>query len=346
MNPDPVQRLGQHHPLRTFLLTFGLIVGLAIWLQLKVLPAVRGLEHAVQQQNQRLDRIEDSLALLHYSNLPNKSSERAILDYLRYWSDQLARYGYNRAMEPGIQAKLDLATKALKAIGKRAYPEVEKAFVAALDLGEDQEEYRELLLDVAAALDKKEAADLAYEVLANPGMRSDLRNHAARTLLHLDSMRAGLLLKDIVLNESHKGMIKPQPPYLNADPKKLPPGIVARPFPGFFNNIEYLLQSSYPGKEDVLLTVLQQPGHNVSTYSTVIEGLRGLKSKRGARLFQRYFESGGPEISVPLTRSKMAYAIIEILGKEACPWLRKAYTREKNARVRANLQSLLRDYCR
>ncbi len=346
MNPDSETRPGPPPPLRIFLLTFAVILALAAFVQIQVLPAVRGLHESVREQNQRLDRIEDSLALLHYSNLPDKSSETAILDYVRYWSDQLSKHGYNRAMEPGIQAKLDLATRALKALGTPAYAAVEAAFVGALKEGDEQEAYRELLMDIAAEINKDEAKILAHEVLANPGMRSDLRNHAARTLLKLDSMDAGLLLKEIILSESHTGMVKPSPIYLNKGFTKLPPGITPGRFRGFFNNINYLMESSFAGKEDVLLTVLQQDGHDNATYSAVVEGLRTEKSKRGAELFQRYFHSSNPEMQNPMLRSKMAYAIVEIQGKKACPWMKKAYALEKSNRVRKNLASLIRDYCR
>ena len=345
MNPDTEHPTGPRHPLRAFLITFGLILGIFGYVHFEILPAVRGLDQRVAEQNRRLESIEDSVALLHFSNLPTKSSEQAILDFIAYWSDQLAKYGYNRAMEPGIQAKLDLATNALEALGKPAYAAVEQAFLEALPKGREQEAHRELLMDVAADLDPKEAADLCYEVLANPGMRSDLRNHAARVLLRLDPDRAGLLLKEIILSEAEKGMVRPQPIYLNQDPRKLPSGIVARDkFPGFSNNINYLLQSNYPHKEDVLLTVLQQDWHDPSTYSAVIEGLRGMKSERGAEFFKRYFYSGIK--AMQMARSKMAYSIIEILGKDACGWLREAYTREKDSRVRTSLGSLIRDYCR
>lgn len=346
MNPDTARQPGLQHPLRSFVLTFGLILGLFAYVQFQFLPAVRGLDERLSEQNRRLEDIENKLSLLHFSNLPTKSSQEAILAHLKFWSDQLAKYGYNRAMEPGIQAKMDIATQALKALGKPSYAAVEKAFVDALVAGDEQQSHRELLLDIAAELDKDEAADLCYEVLANPGQRSDMRNHAARTLLKLDPDRAGLLLKEIILSEAHTGMVRPQPVYLNQVAKKLPPGIIPRTFLGFFNNIHYLLQSNYPHKEDVLLTVLQQDWHNISTYAAVVEGLRGMKSKRAAELFQRYFDSGPADMQAPTVRSKMAYSIVEILGKDACTWLRNAYTREKNSQVRNNLGSLIRDYCR
>ncbi|MEZ5989809.1 MAG: hypothetical protein R3F30_11930 [Planctomycetota bacterium] len=292
-------------PALTFLAAFAVVAGLLAWAQLVLLPRMRSVEAAFAEQGRRLEAIEESLALLHFTREPDKDSLHAILDYIEYWAGKLAESGQDLVLYPKLEERLALGTKALRAYGPDAFQALQRRFVAALSEGSAKNGLKAKLLELAKDVDRGQAEELAVEVLTNPSMPSFLRNAAARELLVLDRTKAGDLLREILLYESHKGLRKPDAPYLRQDFHRLPAGMAAQSYMGYWNNVMYYLQSDNPQKEDTLLALLLQPYHNVSTYGAILNGLQQLKSRRAVPYLKQLFDDPVGDLGKPSMRMKM-----------------------------------------
>ena len=106
------------------------------------------------------------------------------------------------------------------------------------------------------------------------------------------------------------------------------------------------MRSSYPGKEDTLLSVLRQAYHDGPTYVAAITGLRKLESTRATELLKSIFAKELSGRDLPQIRRKALRTLVDLEGAKLCSWLKDRKTREVDPTTKTVLTRLIRENCR
>ncbi|MFQ5506670.1 MAG: HEAT repeat domain-containing protein [Planctomycetota bacterium] len=326
-------------PFYVYLLVILSVFGFGSYQQGVVLPEMRRQTRVFEGVSERLDRIEESLALLHFKGDPDGKPLGGILAHLKYWAGQLAEYGSSSVERPIIQKKIRRGVKALLAVGDRAIPTLREAFFAKENSTREANEFRRQLLFAMKDLGSGEAQKLATELLEDFRTPSMLRVVAAHLLLGIDSRRAGEILMKILLRESPFGprQITTEREHWDYRPAS---------FPGYQNLVSYFLQSSYPGKADVLLSILERPTNDVVTLNTIVGGLQELASKSAIEPLKRVFRGTQLVHRDPTFRRNCLIALTELAGPSICPWLVERYAEETDPNIQHLFRSLIANNCR
>ena len=186
-------------------------------------------------------------------------------------------------------------------------------------------------------VDKVRGQRLAERCLRREvAVSSRMRILAADELLAIDGRLAGEILKRVLTTEYHRGSRPPLP----GEP------VQPQEDPGFYNFVIRFLQSSYPGKESVLLELAYSTQQDLMTLTEVVGGLATQKSKEAVPRIQELFETRNRHpFSSPLFRRRCAQALVEIQGQDACPYLREQFLKEDDETVKRVLESLIKQNC-
>ena len=323
-----------------YLVFLGVFVGLGLLIQQSLMPAIRDQQKTLADVAKRLDRIEDSMALLHFRDDPTGKPVDAILEHVRFWSGQDEQFGGSIVEKPVIERQMQLGVRALRSLGPSAYDAVERAFFE-VESDHAKTQFRKRLLSVLVKLDPVRAKQLLVSQLTTPARASQIRTKAGQLLIELDPTLAGAKLRSVILNETYKGVRHTLP-----TPGSDNPIIERHPYPGFYNLISLYLRSSDNAKVDVLLVVLNTEGHDIATLQQVVTGLIEAKNKIAIKPLKKLFSH--PRSSNeqnPMLRQKLARAVMELGGGDECGWLRKQFENEANSSVRRTLGQLLKAHC-
>lgn len=330
----------QSSPLAIFLLCFVLFGALGAYLHWGLLPEVRRHNATLESVDRRLAGIEESLALAHFSRDPDKEPIPAVLAHLKFWCDREDQYGSSLIERPILLRNMKLAMNALRRSGAPAFDQLEDAFYKTAG-DKQQTQFRKRLLRVMKDLDKDRARELAASVLSTPGTDPEVRIVGGEVLLALDPALAGDKLRNVILQETARGVRHVMP-----TSNGLHPGLKFRGFPGFFNLINLYLKSRNEAKEDVLLTVLRTEGHSTATLLAALEGLtaKGTKSSI-THLKNLYDEPATTEHRNVYVRQRMVRTIVSLEGTKACGWLVEQLTKSGQPAVQRVIKQLLKSKC-
>ncbi|MCB9890695.1 MAG: HEAT repeat domain-containing protein [Planctomycetes bacterium] len=338
----PTNSTVRTNPIPVFLASLAVFAGIGAWLHWRLLPALDAQTERLRGIEQRLDRIENSVELLHFGRDPEGWPVEAVLGYLETWAEREQQYGSSILEQPVLEEHIGRGVAALRAIGPSAYDQVERRFV---DIARDpkQTPYAKRLLRVLAQLDPQKCRDFLVAQLTDVGMHSPIRTCAGELLQGIDAELAGAKIRQILLTENYRGSRHGIPTGTTKTG-----GVPVRGYPGFASLVNLYLRSHDSGKSDTLLVVLRTPGHDVATYQGAVDGLIEAKDPESVETIRKIFE-GGPETTLEqrnaLLRRKLARAVAEIQGTLACPWLREMFARETDEAVRMHLGQLLQQWC-
>ena len=339
---------GNSRPILAFVLGLAVLSLVGSYVHLLLLPALRKQRDALQSIGGRLDRIEESMSLFHFSRNPEGQPIDAILEHIEFWTEEEGRSGGNVLERSNIRKKLEMGKKALLALGAQSYPRIVEAFFDPKNAKRNRFQHRNVLLTLATEVDPERGEDLCYRLLLTPGALSGVRVLAARKLLVMDAQRAGIALRKVILAERSQGQPTSNLPYIEeGEPRALPKGASSgHYFSGFATLISYFMRSSYPGKEDTLLSVLRQAYHDGPTYVAAITGLRKLESTRATELLKSIFAKELSGRDLPQIRRKALRTLVDLEGAKLCSWLKDRKTREVDPTTKTVLTRLIRENCR
>jgi hypothetical protein len=166
-----------------------------------------------------------------------------------------------------------------------------------------------------------------------------LRWKAADLLLRIDQPRAQLLLRQILLTESARGVDPDRAAAHNVP--MLDPAAVA--VTGFHNFVLHYLRSGDPETEETLLQVLQRPTDDVVTLQEVIEALGARKSARAVKRIEAIYSAPPGASENPLFLCKCLEALAAIRGEAARPFLEEELGKVTNEIVAKRISALLQD---
>lgn len=334
--------MGKSTPLIVFCASFAVLLLLGIVVRWELLPELRTYRKALEGVGERLDRIEEYLALEHFSREPGGRPVEAVLEHLRFWSDREEEYGSSIVEQPILQEKIRLAMTALKKLGAPAYQAVVDEFQQTAS-DPKQREYRKRLLKVLRELDPRRAKELCSRLLGTSGRDPQIRTEAAQILLDLDPVSAGAKIRHVILNESYRG---PRHRLPTGEARDLPPGLKFSGYPGFFNLVNIYLRSRDQEKVEVLLLLLRTDGHDIATLQAAIQGLEEKKAISALPRMKDMFEHPKTvQQSNTYVRRRLAHAVVRIAGTDACPWLKEMFAQESDGAVRRVLSQLLKAHC-
>ena len=317
-----------------FVLATALAAGGAALLRFSLLPEIARQRAAQDALSTEVARLADAVQALRFEK-PAGNTLGTILEHLKYWSGKMEQYGNSVVEKPRIEAHIKEGMEALAGLGANATGAIEETFLAN---STTDDELRWRLLKVLCQLDKARGQKLAERCLRRQvSVTPRLRVLAADELLALDGRQAGEVLKQVLTTEYHRSTRPPLP----GEP------LQPREDPGFYNFVIRFLQSSYPGKEGVLLELLHATHQDLMTLNEVVGGLAAQKSRDAVPKIQEYFEARDRHpFSSPLFRRRCAQALVEILGQDACPYLREQFVAETDETVKRVRENLVKQNCR
>lgn len=332
--------MAKSNPVPIFLLSLVVFAGLGAWLHWRLDPMLDSHRESLNRISARLDRIEDSVELLHFGRDPEGWPVEAVLGYLETWANREQQYGNSLLEQPVLEERIGRGLAALRALGRPAYAAVEKRY---LELGKDAERlpYRKRLLEVLTDLDPNKTRDFLIAQMTDVGAPSQLRTKAGSLLLRVDPDIAGAKLRQILLTENYRGA-------RHAAPGS--GGATIAGYPGFSNLVNLYLRSRDAGKSDTLLVLLRTKGHDIATYQAAVDGLIEAKDPESVETIKALFDNTTAsektnEQRNALLRRKLARAVVEIEGRVACPWLQAQFANEGDGAVQSFLSQLLKQWC-
>mgnify|MGYP001232409364 CR=1 FL=1 len=332
--------MAKSNPLPAFLASLALFAVIGAWLHWRFLPAIDAQTARLAEVNERLDRIENSVELLHFGRDPEGWPVEAVLGYLATWAEREQQYGNSILEQPILEERIGRGIAALRAIGAPAYVAVEERFLAIAN-DKTQTPFAKRLLRVLCDLDRQRCRDILIAHLTDVGMQSAIRTAAGELLLDIDPELGGAKIRQILLTENYRGARHS----VGSGPSG---GLAVGGYPGFSSLVNLYLRSRDAGKADTLVVVLKTAGHDVATYQAAVDGLIEAKNPETVETIQNIFQ-GGSSVTIEqrnaLLRRKLARAVAEIQGALACPWLREKFAEETDDSVRMNLGQLLQQWC-
>jgi hypothetical protein len=320
--------------LAIFLLATALAATGAALLRFSLLPEITRLREGHAELRAEVARLADGVQTMRFEK-PAGNTLGTILEHIKYWSGKMEQFGNSVVEKPRIEAHIKEGMQALAGLGPTASGAIEEAFLANAT---SDDELRWRLLKVLCQLDRPRGQKLAERCLRREiSVSPRLRLLAADELLALDGAVAGELLKNILTTEYHRSARPPLP----GEPMQ------PQVDPGFYNYVIRFLQSSYAGKENVLLQLLFASQQDLMTLTEVIGGLATQKSMDAVPRIQELFEVRNQHpYSSPLFRRRCAQALVEIRGEGACAYLNEQVQRERDEVVKRVLETLIKDNCR
>ena len=330
-------------PLRTALVALPLLVVLGLGY-----AGYRGLQQTIGNIERQLTvlteanhELTQAMQLYRYERGSKGLGVQALLDQMRHWAPMLQNASTPAATVPTIEKRMHEILDAMVALGPDAFAAVQQAL---LQTDTHQDELAKWLLRAAQRVDPARAEELLVRVIQRDQITVSprLRMIAADQLIALDKERAGAVLRQILRQESHTGLV---PSRLSVDQADVIPAGMAQATPEFFNFIDRYVSTGDPEVEATLLMILGRPEHDTLTVQSTVKALGALRAKAAVDRIQQLFEKPVGAVDNPLFRNHCLEALAQIQGKEACAFFDAALTKEQNALVANKLKDLIKRHC-
>jgi hypothetical protein len=245
-----------------------------------------------------------------------------------------------RVTEPDYEnAKKEIVAvlRAFESLGKeRAWaPVVER--LAAVDARKDFDQAK-WLLEVAVRLDLTAGKQIVKEVMLGLRMPNPrLRWFACRIMTERDIQLARLLLRQILLTESSRGVNTDRA----ASYGMAIPDQAAFAATGFNNFVARYLATDDPQTEDTLMQLLHRVEHDQVTIQDCVKELGRRKADRALALIQKLYDAPPLGQQNPLFLGHVIDAVANIGGKETVGWLESKLPTAPTDIVAARIQRAL-----
>ncbi len=324
-----------------FLVSTAIVLAFGLWLDQSLLPQLRQQNRELSELNQRVQKMQEDLALLHFSAKIEGQPLEQVLEHIEYWAQQRDEKRPSVIDEDIYKEKLELGKQALLRLGSSIFDRLMLEF----RLPEKQKKlgYRFVLLEILHDIDPQRAIQAYSEVLQNQSLDSRFRDLAARLLVGIDANVAGRVLQTELLRSKQIG------------PVNLKLG-TSRTSPGFLSILRYYMETPHIAKRETLHSILRTSNHRTHVYTEAVKYLGDLGGgdsqglRQSIHMLKRLFEEGAPHPSAgdtmnPLFRRHCAQAVAKLGGASACNWLREQMKREQDRALVGVLAQLVRKHC-
>ncbi len=262
-------------------------------------------------------RVEAALAAARpgpgRASAPPPSDPAALLDELRAACDDFLSYPQDPVEQRVAEKRMDAAVAALKALGSAGF----EALSAALDTPTPAP-FRQRVLLAMEGIDPARTAEVALRIFRSQG--------------------------DPVLRMTAAGVA------MRADPDRALPELLAfirgsarGSFPLLGEAVTMAAQKGGPEVVQMLLELAEHPERDPSSHYRAIEALGRLKSPEAVDPLKRIILT---EPRDGMRKRKAVLSLVQIQGKEACPFLEECERQERQEAFRLVLQDALRRECR
>lgn len=319
-----------------FALSFVLLLGLGLWFDRAVLPALHEQNERLAGIERRLEGLERSMALLHFSAEVEGEPLDRVLEHLEYWASKRDESRPSIVDEEIFAEKLRRGQLALERLGPSSFPRLEIEFGLAENL--EKQGYRMELLHAMRAVDPQAALPFYRRVVENAQLASRFRTEAARMMVEMDANFAAEVLQRVLLMNNTGGLRHPDP---NMQ------GLVRRNFPGYDDILRYYMRTPHTARFDTLVSILNTRDYQIGTYNAVVRHLGELGDPRAIPLLKQRFDEGPltAESMNPYFRSLCAKTVVSLAGSEACEWLKSRIRIERDQTIVGTLAALISKHC-
>lgn len=267
----------------------------------------------------------------------------ALLEQIRFWAPQAAVATTPEVKLPVIEEQLRNVCAAMVALGPGAFALLEEAFCHSQP-GTDHE-VRRWLLTAMIEVDKARAKEFLATVAHGLGVQVSprLRLFAADRLIELDPALAAQVLEQILTVETHRGL----------DPERVAPATLAEhpnavenlvPYRGFSGFISRYVATGHANAQILVRILSRWRDHDLMTLQETVKALGALRSADGVEPIKQLFETP-PRGFTPMFRNYCLDALVEIMGADACSYLKDALRREQHETVITKLTELIKKSC-
>jgi hypothetical protein len=306
--------------------------------------AADGLAQRVREVDERLAAQERTLQLYRFEQQSKAGlGFPALLEQIRFWAPQAAVATTPEVKLPVIEKQLRDVCAAVVALGPEAFVLLEEAFRQSQP-GTDYE-VRRWLLTAMIEVDKARAKEFLASVAQGLGVPVSprLRLFASDRLLELDPALAAQVLEQILSVETHRGL----------DPERVAPAVLAEhpdavenlvPYRGFSGFIQRYVATGHANEQILVRILTRWRDHDLMTLQEAVKALAALHSADAVEPIKELFETP-PRGFTPMFRNYCLDALADIMGADACSYLKEALRREQNETVITKLTDLIKKSC-